>query len=53
MGLYSVYIHIFPNQKVYIGITKQEVKKRWKLGEGYKGQDYVYKAIKKYGWANI
>lgn len=49
---YTVYCHIFPNGKKYIGITKQEVSRRWRDGDGYKGQA-VFEAIKKYGWYNI
>lgn len=45
---YSVYMHRFPNGKVYIGITKYPVKHRWARGEGYSHQP-VYKAIKKMG----
>lgn len=47
-----VYIHIFPNGKVYIGQTKQTTAQRWIRGKGYKGQ-LVERAIKKYGWDNI
>lgn len=47
-----VYIHIFPNGKVYIGQTKQTTAQRWIRGKGYKGQ-LVERAIKKYGWENI
>lgn len=51
---YIVYMHIFPNQKVYIGITQQEPEKRWKNGLGYDShQTLMKKAIKKYGWQNI
>ena len=50
---YKVYIHNFPNGKVYIGITSKNENIRWrKNGEGYKKQ-FVYNAIKKYGWENI
>ncbi len=50
---YSVYMHITPNNKYYIGITRQyPVEKRWKNGLGYKSQ-YFYRAIQKYGWDNI
>ena len=49
---YTVYCHIFPNGKKYIGITKQDVKRRWRNGKGYEGQP-VYNAILKYGWDNI
>ena len=49
---YTVYMHRFPNGKVYIGITKYSANHRWSNGNGYKRQ-FVYKAIKKYGWENI
>lgn len=51
---YTVYMHIFPNNKKYIGITGQKAKERWRInGNGYKPQKLVYRAIKKYGWDNI
>ena len=49
---YTVYCHIFPNGKRYIGITCQNVNRRWRDGKGYVGQA-VYNAILKYGWINI
>ena len=49
---YTVYCHTFPNGKKYIGITKQEINRRWRNGKGYEGQP-VYNAILKYGWDNI
>lgn len=49
---YTVYMHRFPNGKVYIGITCQRPGARWRNGEGYKGQ-VVYSAIIKYGWENV
>lgn len=49
---YTVYMHRFPNGKVYIGITKYSVSHRWSNGSGYKRQ-FVYKAIQKYGWEHI
>lgn len=52
MENYKVYKHTFPNGKVYIGITRQKSELRWKNGKGYFTQ-YVYRAIKKYGWENI
>lgn len=50
---YCVYKHVFPNGKVYIGITCLAPEKRWG-GNGcqYKGQ-FVHRAIQKYGWDNI
>lgn len=50
---YTVYMHIFPNNKKYIGITKQTPEKRWENGKGYKHNNYIQNAINKYGWKNI
>lgn len=51
---YSVYAHIFENGKVYVGITKGDVRARWKNGKGYgKHQPIMKNAINKYGWDNI
>lgn len=51
--MYTVYQHIFPNGKRYIGVTRNSVEKRW----GYQGYNYksqvVGRAIEKYGWDNI
>lgn len=50
---YTVYIHISPSNKYYIGITSMIPEKRWgNDGVGYKGQAF-YNAIKKYGWNNF
>lgn len=51
-NVYTVYMHVFPDQKRYIGLTKNKVERRWSNGEGYRTQ-YVYSAIKKFGWDNI
>jgi group I intron endonuclease len=54
MSLYSVYIHITPSNKYYVGITQGNVITRWcKHGEGYKSQQLFWRAIQKYGWENI
>lgn len=50
---YILYIHIFPNEKKYIGITKQKPEKRWLNGKGYKLCPLMNKAIQKYGWESI
>lgn len=43
---YTVYKHTNKiNGKVYIGITSQNVKRRWQNGAGYYGT-YFYNAIK-------
>lgn len=52
MAGYKVYMHTFPNGKRYIGITCQNLERRWRGGKGYEGQ-VVYDAILKYGWDNI
>ena len=49
---YSVYVHTTPSGKMYVGMTCQDVKKRWAYGNGYRTQVF-YKAIQKYGWNNI
>lgn len=53
MNNWIVYYHQTPSGKFYIGITSNEVEKRWKNGEGYIGCPAFYRAIKKYGWENI
>lgn len=50
---YCIYIHIFPNNKVYVGQTCQLPERRWRKGINYKTQPYVYRAIQKYGWESI
>ena len=49
---WTVYMHITPNNKKYIGITSQIPNKRWRNGKGYKKCLFL-NAIKKYGWGNI
>lgn len=51
--MYSVYIHICPNNKVYVGITSKPTKERWKNGKGYLNNKHFTQAINKYGWDNI
>ena len=54
MNSYSVYLHITPSKKVYVGITSQaNLNRRWQNGEGYRTQKRFYRAIQKYGWENI
>lgn len=47
-----VYCHILPNNKYYIGTTKN-TKQRWLNGEGYRANTEFYRDIKKYGWENV
>lgn len=50
---YTVYKHIFPNNKIYVGITKKSPEIRWNKGKGYKLCPLMNKAIEKYGWDNV
>ena len=52
--MYKVYAHINKiNNKIYIGITRQKVEKRWQKGKGYIGCQHFFNAICKYGWDNF
>lgn len=53
MENYTVYVHIFPNNKKYFGITSKKVTERWKRGNGYCNNKHMKHAIDKYGWENI
>lgn len=53
MDSYCVYRHVAPNGKMYVGITGRDPKKRWKNGHGYRHNDYLFRAIQKYGWNNF
>ena len=51
---FTVYCHISPNGKKYVGITAQEPEVRWNNGLGYKHRNpHFWRAIQKYGWNNI
>ena len=51
---YTVYRHITPSGKSYIGITSRDITKRANYnGTGYIGCPLFYSAIVKYGWDNI
>lgn len=53
-GTYCVYVHTFPNGKMYVGITCTAPERRWRPdGSGYRKQRVIYNAIKKYGWNNV
>lgn len=51
--MYTIYCHIFPNCKRYIGLTKNSLNQRWDNGNSYKTCPLVNRAIKKYGWDNV
>lgn len=49
-----VYKHTSPSNKVYIGITSRDPKRRFCCnGQGYKNNSHFWSAIKKYGWDNF
>ena len=52
-AIYSVYMHISPDGKRYIGQCK-DINRRWqKGGLGYNNNDYFWNDIQKYGWDNF
>lgn len=51
---FKVYMHEnIVNGKKYIGMTSQDVNKRWKNGKGYINNKHFTDAIIKYGWNNF
>ena len=50
---WTVYEHITPSGKRYIGITSQKPEKRWQNGRGYPNNKSFNSAIEKYGWDEI
>lgn len=51
---YQVYVHTFPNNKKYVGLTTLEnINQRWANGRGYRTQKLMYRAVLKWGWKNI
>ena len=52
--LWTLYRHISPSGKVYVGITHYEnPNDRWMNGKGYNKCPFFFPAIIKYGWDNI
>jgi len=49
--MYKVYTHWTPNNMVYVGVTSQDLKLRWRPSQ-YKGMS-LYPYIEKFGWENI
>ena len=50
---FTVYMHIAPNGKKYVGITCRKPEYRWNNGKGYEKNTHFFNAICKYGWDNI
>ena len=48
--MYSVYMLTSPSGKKYIGMTSQNVNRRWESGRGYSHNAHLTQAIRKYGW---
>ncbi len=51
--IFTVYVHVFPNHKMYVGLTSTKVNQRWDNGKGYNNQNLMRRAITKYGWGSI
>ena len=51
--LWTVYKHVSPSGKSYVGITSTTLEKRFLNGQGYRTSTVFAKAIKKYGWKNF
>ena len=47
---HAVYCHIFPNGKVYVGITSQNPVVRWQHGSGYEMNKVMNEDIEFFGW---
>ena len=50
---YTVYMHVSPSGKKYVGITGDSPKNRWDSGHGYRRNPHFWNAIQKYGWNNF
>ena len=50
---WTVYAHISPNGKMYVGITSDNPEPSWNHGNGYKSNKHFTNAIQKYGWDNF
>lgn len=53
IGKYTVYLHVFPDGKKYVGSTGTPLKTRWNGGLGYRDQKRLFGAILNTGWENI
>lgn len=50
---WTIYRHVSPSGKIYVGITSKEINRRWRYGTGYSNCILFQNAIDKYGWDNI
>lgn len=51
--LFTIYRHVSPIGRVYVGITSQDIETRWRHGDNYRNSTYFKRAIRKYGWKNF
>jgi len=49
---YTVYMHVFPDKKVYIGLTEKTLRDAWSNGHAYRSSS-LSNAIESYGWDNV
>lgn len=49
--MYSIYVHIFPDGRKYVGSTGNDLKRRWQ--GGYRHNKILHNAINSVGWNNI
>lgn len=52
-GNYTVYMHVTPEEKLYIGMTQHIEQRYGYKGNGYREQTEFINTIKKYDWSNI
>lgn len=50
---WTVYRHITPDGKIYVGCTSKKPERRWNNGNHYRKNTPFGKAIEKYKWENI
>jgi len=51
--LYTLYCHVAPDGKRYVGITSQRLKRRFHGGSAYRTMPRFYEDIKHFGWDNF
>ena len=50
---YKIYKLTSPEGKVYIGLTKLTLTRRWNAGSGYSHNERLFADISQYGWDNF
>ena len=53
MASYTVYVLRDGDNKVYVGVTSQPIKRRWNNGNGYRRVPELWLKIKSQGWESI